>query len=54
MQVTFLSELELHGDLVYKLRKIVGQHEYSDHLGKIVISYKRNGYNIDVINSLLA
>ena len=44
-----LSEPELYGDLVYKLRKIVGKPEFSDHFSKFVISYKRKGYNIDVI-----
>ena len=34
---------------MYKLIKIVGKPEFSDQFSKIVICYKRKGYNIDVI-----
>ena len=39
-----LSEPELYGDLVYKFRKIVGRHDFSDQ-----IPYKRTEYNMNVI-----
>ena len=44
-----LSEAEFDCDLVYKLRKVVGKREFSDHLSKIAICYTRKAYNIDVI-----
>ena len=44
-----LSEPKFYGDLEYKFRKIVGKPEFSDHFSKIVICYKRKGYNIDVM-----
>ena len=34
---------------MYTFRNIVGQPKFSDHFSKIVIRYKRKGYNIDVI-----
>ena len=44
-----LSEPEFYGDLVYKLRKIVGKTEFPDQFKKIIIRFKRIGYNIDVM-----
>ena len=44
-----LSEPELYGDFVYKFRKIVGIAELSDQFKKIVMRYKRIGYNEDVM-----
>ena len=44
-----LSEPEFYGDLVYKLKKIVGSHNPSAHLIKIISFYKKNGYNINVL-----
>ena len=50
---TGLKTLLLQGlsepELVYKFRKIVKKPETSDHFSKIVICYKRKGYNIDTI-----
>ena len=42
-----LSELEFYGDLVYKFKKIAGQTDFSDHFRKIIIRYKRIGYNMN-------
>ena len=42
-----LSEPEFYGDLVYKFRKIVGKTEFSDQFKKIIMRYKRIGYNVD-------
>ena len=43
-----LSEPEFYGDLVYKFKKIVGQNDFSDQFRKIIIRYKRIGYNMNV------
>ena len=40
---------EFYGILVYKLRKIIGKNEFPYHLKKIIVCYKKNGYNIDVL-----
>ena len=40
-----LLEFEFYGDLVYKLKKIVG----FDQFRKIIIRYKRIGYNMNVM-----
>ena len=34
--------------LVYKVKKIVGRTDFSDQLRKIIIRYKRIGYNLNV------
>ena len=44
-----LSEPEFYGDLVYKFRKIVEKNEFSDQFKKIIMRYKRIGYNVDVM-----
>lgn len=44
-----LSEPEFYGDLVYKFRKIVGKNDFLEQFRKIIIRYKRIGYNIDVM-----
>ena len=41
-----LSEPEFYGDLVYKFQKIVGRADFSDQFRKIIVRYKRIGYNI--------
>ena len=38
-----LSEPEFYGDLVYKLKKIVGSNNFSAQLIKIVSHYKKIG-----------
>ena len=42
-------EPELYGDLVYKLKKIVGSNNFSVQFIKIIFLYKKIGYNIDVL-----
>ena len=42
-----LSEPEFNGDLVYKFRKIVGRKDFHDQFRKLIIRYKRTGYNIN-------
>ena len=44
-----LSEPEFYGDLVYKFKKIVGRADFSDQFRKIIVRYKRIGYNINII-----
>ena len=44
-----LSEPELYGHLVYKLKKIVGPNDISAQFIKIISHYKKNGYNINVL-----
>ena len=44
-----LSEPEFYGDLVYKFKKIRGMTDFSDRFRKIIIRYKRIGYNLNVM-----
>ena len=44
-----LSEPEFHGDLVYKFKKIRGMTDFSDQFRKIIMRYKRIGYNLNVM-----
>ena len=42
-----LSEPEFYGDLVYKLKKIVGSNNFSTQFIKIISLYIKIGYNIN-------
>ena len=44
-----LSEPEFYGDLVYKFKNIVGRVDFSDQFRKIIVRYKRIGYNINIM-----
>ena len=44
-----LSEPDIYGDLVYKLKKIVGSNNFSAQFIKIISHYKKIGYNINVL-----
>ena len=44
-----LSEPEFYGDLVYKFRKIIGKNDFPYHFKKILVRYKKIGYNINVM-----
>ena len=44
-----LSEPEFYGDLVYRLKKIVGCNNFSVEFIKIISHYKKIGYNINVL-----
>ena len=44
-----LSEPEFYGDLIYKLKKIVGSNNFSAQFIKIISHYKKIGYNINVL-----
>ena len=44
-----LSEPDFYGDLVYKLKKIVGSNNFSAQFIKIISHYKNIGYSINVL-----
>ena len=44
-----LLEPEFYGDLVYKLKKIVGSNIFSAQFIKIISHYKKIGYNNNVL-----
>ena len=44
-----LSEPEFYGDLVYKLKKIVGSNNFSAQFIKIISHYKKIDYNLNVL-----
>ena len=44
-----ISEPEFYGDLVYKLKKIVGSNNYSVQFIEIISHYDKIGYNINVL-----
>ena len=44
-----LLEPEFHGDLVYKLKKIVGSNNFSAQFIKIISHYKKIGFTINVL-----
>ena len=41
--------MEFYGDLVYKFKKIRGKTDFSDQFRKIIMRYKRIGYNLNVM-----
>ena len=43
------SEPEFYGDLVYKFRKIYAYNDFSTQFRKIILRYKKIGYNINVV-----
>ena len=45
-----LSEPEFYGDLVYKFRKIIGKNDFPYHFKKIIVRYKKIGYNISALS----
>ena len=44
-----LSEHEFYGDLVYKLKKIVGSNNFSAQFIRIISHCKKIGYNVNVL-----
>ena len=44
-----LLKPEFYGDLVYKLKRIVGPNNFSAWPIKIISHYKKIGYNINVL-----
>ena len=44
-----LSEPEFYGDLVYKFKNFLGRADFSDQFKNIIVRYKRNRYNINIM-----
>ena len=44
-----ISEPKFYGDLVYRLRKIVGKSNFSEQFRKFINRYKRTGYSLDIM-----
>ena len=44
-----LSEPEFYGDLMYRLKKIVGSNNFLAQFIKIISHFKKIGYNIHVL-----
>ena len=44
-----ISEPEFYGDLVYRFRKIVCKSNFSEQFRKLINSYKRIGYSLDIM-----
>ena len=44
-----LSEPEFYGDLVYKLKNIVGSNNFSAQVIKIISHYKKISFNINIL-----
>ena len=44
-----LSEPEFNGDLVYNFKKIRVMTDFSDQFRKIIMRYKRIGFNLNVM-----
>ena len=44
-----LSVPEFYGNLVYKFRKIINKNDFPYHFKKIIVRYKKIGYNINVM-----
>ena len=44
-----LSEPDFYGDSVFKFRQIIGKNDFQYHFKKIIVRYKKIGYNIDVL-----
>ena len=44
-----LSEPGFYRDLVYKFRKVIGKNDFPYHFIKIIVRYKKIGYNKDVL-----
>ena len=47
MKIRFFRRF--YGDLVYKFRKIIGKNDFPYHFKKIIVRYKKIGYNVDIL-----
>ena len=47
--MTIETIVDFYGDLVYKLKKIVGSNNFSAQFIKMISNYKKIGYNINVL-----
>ena len=48
-----ISELIFYGNLVYKLKQIVGKPNFRDQFKKVIKGYKKVGYNLGVMRQSL-
>ena len=48
-QQTSNQNYYLMGTWVYKFRKIIGKNDFPYHFKKIIVRYKKIGYNTDVL-----
>ena len=44
-----ISNPEFYGDLVFKLKKIIGNQNFSELFKRIVNRFKRAGYTLDIV-----
>ena len=44
-----MSEPEFYGDLVYNLKRNVGESDFSEQFRKLINHYERNGYSLDIM-----
>ena len=44
-----ISEPEFYGEIVYKFKKIRGMTDFSEQFRKLIMRYKRIGYNLNVM-----
>ena len=49
-----LSEREFYGELVYRFKKLIGGNDFSFQFRKLIIRYKLEGFNLNVMRSLHA
>ena len=47
--LTICTNFQFYGDLIYKFKKIVGRADFSDQFKKIIVRFKRIGYNINIM-----
>ena len=41
--------VNFYGDLVYKVKNLIGRYDFSFQFGKIITRYRRIGYNLNVM-----
>ena len=44
-----ISEPEFYGDLVYRVRKLLGKSNFSEQFRILINRYKRIGYSLDIM-----
>ena len=49
LKTLLLQGLSEPGELVYKFRKIIGKNDFPFHFKKIIVRYKKIGYNRNVM-----
>ena len=49
LKLSLNAKLEFYGVLVYKFKKIRGMTDFYDQFSKIIMRYKRIGFNLNVM-----